>query len=244
MSLFENYPNDPNHIPGYIAYQARYANNARESDKFIIELLRRHPSTERRLLDIGCSTGNLLRHIRHALPELDLTGGDLSDAQLLACRSDETLNGIAFEHMDIKKLPPDSFDILIANAVLYGFGDADFAVAMASISRSLRPGGMMIAFDFFHAFDQDVDLVERSDNFPMGHPLNFRSFRTTKRHLIAASFSKFDFLPFNIPIKLAAKDHPLQTRTVEAIDHPRLMFRGIIAQPWCHMIAYKSLTAP
>lgn len=238
MSLFEKYPNDPHHIPGYIAYQARYANNARESDKFIIELLRRYRSTGSRLLDIGCSTGNLLRHIRHALPELDLTGGDLSDAQLLACRCDETLDGIAFEHMDIKKLLPHSFDILIANAVLYGFGDADFAVAMASISRSLRPGGMMIAFDFFHAFDQDVELVERSDHFPAGHPLNFRSFRTTKRHLIETGFSKFEFIPFDIPVRLTAADHPLQTRTIDVVDHPRLMFRGVISQPWCHLVAW------
>ena len=37
--LYEKYPNDNEYIRAYIAYQERYAKDARDSDKKLIELI-------------------------------------------------------------------------------------------------------------------------------------------------------------------------------------------------------------
>jgi SAM-dependent methyltransferase len=234
MSLFESYPNDKNHIPTYIAYQSKYIGEARESDKVIIELLR---GASGELLDIGCSTGNLLRHVQAALPALSLTGGEMSDAQLDACKADPSLS-MNFEKLDILNLPANRFDYIVANAILYGFGDEDFDRALGSIAASLRLGGTLIAFDFFHGFPQELTIVERSSGFPDGHPLHFRSFERTKDRLKSAGFAKAEFHPFNIPKTLKpSADNPLQTYTVETVTGVNLQLRGALAQPWCHLVA-------
>ena len=63
----------------YDDYQQRYRDSIRESDKVLIDLIREAAAGRpARLLDIGCSTGNLLRHIRRLVPGLDLHGGDLA----------------------------------------------------------------------------------------------------------------------------------------------------------------------
>jgi len=64
----------------YEEYQQKYVHTIRESDRVLIRMARellgslaadgRKPS----VLDAGCSTGNLLRHLNAALPGLDLTG--------------------------------------------------------------------------------------------------------------------------------------------------------------------------
>lgn len=65
----------------YLEHQKRYATQVRESDRVIIDIVRdiveegprgSAPSP----LDAGCSTGNLLRHLRRLVPALALHGGD------------------------------------------------------------------------------------------------------------------------------------------------------------------------
>jgi cyclopropane fatty-acyl-phospholipid synthase-like methyltransferase len=237
-ALFDAYPNDARHMAGYVEYQRRYATNIRESDRIILELAAGLPAVE--LLDIGCSTGNLLRHLHHALPNLNLTGADLSEMQLEECRRDPTLSGITFAKMDIRDLPPDRFDLIVANAILYGFSDEGFRECVSSISRSLRGAGHLIAFDFFHPFAQEVEIVERSPSFPEGHPLHFRSYQRTQENLRAAGFGEIDFRPFRIPIKLP---HPgygsIVSYTAETTNGDKMLFSGTLFQPWCHLVAGK-----
>jgi SAM-dependent methyltransferase len=236
--LFETYPNDARHMADYIAYQRRYATDIRESDKGILDIIARLPGAD--LLDIGCSTGNLLRHIRNSFPRLSLTGGDLSDMQLEECRRDQTLAGIKFEKLDIRDLPQDAFDLVVANAILYGFSDDSFRQCVQSIGRSLRAGGHFIAFDFFQPFVQEVDIVERSAAFPHGHPLHFRSFGHTEQVLSSNGFDSVSFKPFEIKIDLPRPGaESIVSYTVKTQDEARLLFRGSLFQPWCHLIAKK-----
>src|SRR5262245_24789721 len=104
----------------YNQYQQRYADEPREGDKKLIDLVRRAAAGRLtagqpvRLLDIGCSTGNLLFHLKSAMPALNLTGGDLDSSAIAVCRSNPRLSGIQFEMMDVLDLAPASFEIVIA----------------------------------------------------------------------------------------------------------------------------------
>ena len=69
MPEYERYVNDEKFLAGYNEYQSKYANDMRESDRVILALVANH-GRGASLLDIGCSTGNLLRHIKRAFPSL------------------------------------------------------------------------------------------------------------------------------------------------------------------------------
>lgn len=239
--LFTGYPNDGRHIPQYISYQEKYRLSPRESDRVLIELATRDADKPLRVLDIGCSTGNLLRHLRDVAPHFHLIGGEMSDAQLEACRQDKTLAGISFEKLDILNLPKNSFDIIIANAILYGFDDGKFAQALNSIAEALTVGGSFYAFDFFHDFPQEIAIVEKTAGFPDGHPLHFRSRQVVEQVVHTVGLTAPVFQPFNISLDLPAKpDALIQTRTVKTDTGDRLQFRGALYQPWCHLSAKKA----
>jgi 2-polyprenyl-3-methyl-5-hydroxy-6-metoxy-1,4-benzoquinol methylase len=99
---YHDYVTDEKFLAGYNAYQAKYAGQMRESDKVMIRLIREVVAKRGdlgrplRLLDIGCSTGNLLLHLKRQLPNLALTGGDLAESSLDECRGNPELVGIDF----------------------------------------------------------------------------------------------------------------------------------------------------
>lgn len=248
--LYDAYPNDQFHMRDYVAYQQRYALNIRESDRVILrliaeELRRRGPAAATgELLDIGCSTGNLLRHIRQAFPQLRLVGGELSEMQLEICRKDPELQGISFIRADLKALPADRpYDMIVANAILYGFDQASFETCIASVAGALKPGGTLVAFDFFHPWKQEIAILERTGTFPGGHPLHFRSFGSSRAVLERCGLAEVQFMPFEIPIELSPPsfdtDH-VESYTVPTAAGARLLFRGAICQPWCHLVARKA----
>jgi SAM-dependent methyltransferase len=238
-ALYEAYPADVHYMERYIQYQRQYFRDARESDKKIIRLLLdSQTDAGGDLLDIGCSTGALLYHIGMATSKFRLFGGDLSESQLADCRANTSLKDVTFQHMDIRSLPESAFDVVIANAVLYGFEDDDLKQALSSIRRSLRAGGRLIAFDFYHDFSQELSIVEKSTLFPNGHPLHFRSQAWMNVALQRSGFSRWVYHPFAIPIDLPRTEKgSLQTYTVSTRDDQRLQFRGSLFQPWCHLIA-------
>src|SRR5690242_5442254 len=99
---YRDYVTDETFLADYNEYQKKYAAQIRESDRIVLRLIgetlaRRDPaSAPARLLDIGCSTKNLLLHVKRAFPKLSLTGADLAEASLAQCRENPELAGIAF----------------------------------------------------------------------------------------------------------------------------------------------------
>jgi SAM-dependent methyltransferase len=248
-TLYERYPNDNEYIKSYIEYQGRYEKDARQSDMKLIELVSRvlasYSTTHRqvRLLDIGCSTGNLLSHLKNAFPTLHLGGGDLSELSIASCRNNSALNGIEFQVMDILRLGEyaSCYNIVTANAILYGFADDLFEASLRNIGEALVSGGSLVAFDFFHPWEQDVELIEKSAHFPQGHPLHFRSYSTARAMLLAAGFEEPHFSPFRIGIDLPDKGYSsIATRTTMTKSGDRIMLRGCLSQPWCHLVARKA----
>jgi len=244
--FYREYVADSAFAEGYNAYQRRYAGTVRESDRVIIDLVRdlvaERPAgaAPARLLDVGCSTGNLLLHLNREIPGLDLIGGDLMTSSLEECRANPDLAGIRFEEVDALAIGRRAeLDIVVVNAVFYMFSDEDVEASLRSIAAALRPGGALIVFDFFHPFDQDLAIRETSPTHRNGLMLHFRPFASAGAMARAAGLDAPTFIPFEIPIDLPRpeRDDDISSYTVAAADGRRLLYRGALSQPWCHMVA-------
>lgn len=243
--ITHQYPRNDDYMEKYIEYQKKYSITIRESDKAIIDILKNNllNESEVKLLDIGCSTGNLLNHLNNFFPNMNLVGGDLSKLQIESCKRNPNLKNIEFRVADITNLNCEAeFDYVVANAVLCGLEDDDFALAAASISKALKPGGALIAFDWFHPWNQELTIIEKSGNLLEGYVLHFRSYNRVKELLSVGDYKFIDFVPFQIKINLPQPDFQtnfLETYTVPTSSGELLQFRGVINQPWNHMLARK-----
>ncbi|MBM4135117.1 MAG: class I SAM-dependent methyltransferase [Nitrospira sp.] len=239
----------------YNVYQKRYTEEPREGDKILIQLVRDAASKrlgagdQVALLDVGCSTGNFLLHLKRAVPGLNLVGCDLAVSAIESCRRNPALAGIQFEVMGIFDLPRDRFDIIVTNAATYFFDYAQYEQAIASIGLALKRGGRWFSFEFVHPYEQDIHIVEKSRSHPRGLNLYFRPFSVVKQILEKRGFTGVHFLPFAIPIDLAKGvvftdncdgEEELNTYTVKTESGQRMLFRGTLFQPWCHLTAVKA----
>jgi 2-polyprenyl-3-methyl-5-hydroxy-6-metoxy-1,4-benzoquinol methylase len=100
---YKDYVTDEAFAASYAEYQGKYAENPRESDKrtaqLVLQILRSMQPVDHRprILDIGCSTGNFLRHLKRLNINADLIGGDLMESHLDLCRENPALAGVSFQ---------------------------------------------------------------------------------------------------------------------------------------------------
>jgi ubiquinone/menaquinone biosynthesis C-methylase UbiE len=123
-------------------------------ERALIDLLRRHrlmPLDDKRVLDIGCGNGEVLRDfVRYgARPEL-LGGIDLLPERIDVAR-ERSAPGVQFSLGDATDLPypADHFDIALMFTVLSSILDEGVRGAVAAEAlRVLRPGGTLLVYDF------------------------------------------------------------------------------------------------
>lgn len=245
---YRDYIDNHTFFERYHEYQRKYAEEPRESDKTLArhvgEALAELGDLGRpaRLLDIGCSTGNLLRLLKRLFPDLDLTGADLARESVDSCRADPGLAGIDFDVMDLLDLNPErTYDIIIANAVAVYFSHEEYSKAMRSVARSLAPGGVYIAFEWLHPYSQDLMIKETTSSHPDGLTIHFRPYGIVTPILQRAGFAEIRYHPFELPIDLPPPADPLgaDSRTIRDETGHRLCFRGALYQPWCHLVAVR-----
>jgi len=121
------------------------------------------------ILEIGCSSGYLLKDIQSSFPQAILVGADIVTAPLH--RLSSALKGVPLVQMDLLRcpLPENSFDIVIALNVLEHIEDDE--AALRQMARLLRPGGALVLevprgakyFDYFDAYLRHFRRYERSD---------------------------------------------------------------------------------
>lgn len=245
---YEKFVKNKNYLDKYNTYQSKYIDKIRESDRVILDLIDEFFSNFRsngnvpHLLDIGCSTGNLLLHIKRAFGDrLKLIGGDLALSSLNICRGNPDFSGISFEELDITNLPKENFDVIVVNAVLYMFNTQQYEASLSSLHDALRPGGVVLIYDFANPFSQDLEIIEKSCIYPDGMRLCFRAQEYIIKAVSLAGFTDLEFRPFELPIDLPKPEgnHDITTYTVKDQRGHRMMFRGMLYQPWCHIIARK-----
>lgn len=248
MSVKDHYSKfvaDAGAIERYNAYQNKHKVTIRESDKILIDLISQIAAKSRNpnLLDIGCSTGNLLFHLKNLVPGLRLEGADLAVSSIEGCRNDPDLSGIEFNIRDICALPQERpYDIVVANAVTVYFDWPTYERAMASVCRALKPGGVYLAFEWLHKFSvQDLTILETSELHPDGLKIHFRPIKKVEKIMRSSGFADVEFLPFEIPIDLPFPGYDADVSSYTRKDEhgARMTFRGALFQPWCHMMARK-----
>jgi SAM-dependent methyltransferase len=101
----------------------------------------------RNVLDVGCGTGAFWSSLPQPLSDVDLVLADLSRAmlELAAGAADQRVARVRGVEASVQSLPFDdeSFDVVIANQMLYHATNPDQAVK--EIRRVLRPRGTLMA---------------------------------------------------------------------------------------------------
>ncbi len=228
----------------YNDYQSKYEDEPRESDKKIIEIISRkyNKNSVFKVLDFGCSTGNLLKHILFHFPKAQICGYDLSDSAVKLCKKNFNEKFI-FEVKNIINFKPrDQFDVIIVNAVLFLFDWRDFKISINNIYKSLNNNGIFISFEWYHPFDlQDITIKETSMYHPKGLTIHNRPQKMVNDILINTGFKNVNFEDFEIGINLpkTKRNEEVSSYTIKTEQGKNLLFRGALSQPWSHMIARK-----
>lgn len=142
--LRTHYRNDAN-LQSRIALHERFSVNPLPWQRWVFEQLAVPPGA--RLLEVGCGPGKLWLDNRDRLPqEASITLTDFSPGMIAAARRNLAgLDLFRFTVADAVALPfaQNSFDLLIANHMLYHAGDLDRA--LREMRRVLRPSGALYA---------------------------------------------------------------------------------------------------
>jgi ubiquinone/menaquinone biosynthesis C-methylase UbiE len=104
----------------------------------------------RRVLDVGCGTGQLLRHTRPYYPTAELIGVDLA-GQMVATATTVTPTKLAISYVQGRAecLPftDDAFDLVFTTLSLRHWTDP--SAGIAEIGRVLTPGGLLVLAEVF-----------------------------------------------------------------------------------------------
>jgi ubiquinone/menaquinone biosynthesis C-methylase UbiE len=115
----------------------------------------------RRILEIGCGTGNLTIRAKRAYPHLEVIGSDPDPRALDRAR--RKAGEIRFEQGYAQRLPyaDGEFDRVLSSMMLHHLdGDAKTAAA-AEVFRVLRPGGSLHLVDIGGDMTADHGLMGR-----------------------------------------------------------------------------------
>jgi ubiquinone/menaquinone biosynthesis C-methylase UbiE len=101
----------------------------------------------RRILEIGCGTGNLTIRAKRAYPHVEVVGSDPDPRALDRAR--RKTGEIRFERGYAQRLPyaDGEFDRVLSSMMLHHLDDDAKAAAAAEVFRVLRPGGRLHLVD-------------------------------------------------------------------------------------------------
>lgn len=138
---------DASNLNARIALHQLFSENPQGWFSWIFDTLETLP-TRANVLELGCGAGSLWSACPQRIPAgWSLTLSDFSSGMLQAAWRNLVVigRGIKFEQIDAQAIPyPDeSFDIVIANHMLYHVPDRPGA--LAEIRRVLKPGGHLVA---------------------------------------------------------------------------------------------------
>lgn len=143
----DNLYGDPAKLGARVQLQTRFSTNPLSVVTWELRLA--DLSGVGRALDAGCGTGNFLLPLaRRLIPRgAEVVGLDLAEGTLGVARERAQAEGLPITFMigDVEALPFDdaSFDLVLANYMLYHVPDLDHAIA--ELRRVLRPGGTLLA---------------------------------------------------------------------------------------------------
>lgn len=103
----------------------------------LLELVDVHPNLK--VVDLGCGTGELTRHLADSLPDSEVLGLD-SSPQMLEHTKEFARPGLQFKRGDLANLD-GKWDLIISNAALHW--SKDHGELIPHLFRCLNPGGQL-----------------------------------------------------------------------------------------------------
>jgi ubiquinone/menaquinone biosynthesis C-methylase UbiE len=150
-----------------IRLHEQYSTNKESMQRWQFDRLLKAVPAEANVLEVGCGRGDLWKQNADRIPAgWDIRLSDLSAGMLEDCQrhlGEELTKRFAFEEINVEEIPyPDqSFDVVIANYMLYHV--PDLPQALREIRRVLKPGGMLFAMT--NGEKHLVDLEQLVDRF-------------------------------------------------------------------------------
>lgn len=125
---------------------------------------------DERVLDVGAGSGSYFELVQSHIPNGEYIAGDLSFGMAQQARYHAAASPLAVANLDAQALPfPDrTFDVVLANHMLYHVPDLD--AALLEIRRVLREDGCVIAATNSASNMPELDTLYRRAVTLLGHP--------------------------------------------------------------------------
>jgi ubiquinone/menaquinone biosynthesis C-methylase UbiE len=156
-----------------------------EHDAVLGELSRGAP---RRVLDLGCGTGQLAARVRRELPHAEVVGCDFSRGMLE--HAARRTHGLPLVRGDAQRLPfgPASFDAVVSTEAFHWFPDP--GAALAEIHRVLAPRGRLLV-SLVNPPAEWLSRAARGVSRLVGEPLRWPT-RPRMRHQVESAGFRVD----------------------------------------------------
>lgn len=151
-----------------------------------------------RLLDAGCGSGILGRHLAREYPGCAVVGCDLSEIRVRQAQdAARDCPNLHFEVRDLARLdyPEGHFDVIFCRYVLQHLPQDLRSAALLGFHRCLKPGGWLVAIDFDGGFlnlhpQPSPWLQEALRSMETRFPVDLRIGRKLPHLLTLAGFSE------------------------------------------------------
>lgn len=142
-------------------YENQMLENVEGCKEGYIKLAKLIPQNCKKLLDLGCGTGLELREIFKKIPDLEVTGIDLTKAMLDKLKMnfpDENINLICGNYFDVP-FEKETFDCAISFQTMHHFSHENKISLYKKINAALKPNGMYIECDYVAKDQNEEDFL-------------------------------------------------------------------------------------
>lgn len=212
----------------YIYFEEDYYKNKKETFSFLIDILKRFNKDNFSLLDLGCSRGELLYHIKNDLPNYSkLFGLDYSKNLIKNAEGQEFLKDVDFKVGDAQNFKLNQkFDFIVCSGVVGYFDSLDGISKM--LNKHLKKNGVALVFNVFNEFDVDVHVKYRNnkyfDQFESGW--NIHSINTAETSLKKFGLLLKDTHRFQLSFDDNPKEDPARSWT-QYVDGNKKFINGL-----------------
>ena len=223
--------------------QGDYKNfKAYERIKFLIKNLSQYIEKKKKykLLDLGCSKGEIIYSLKEKFDNIEFTGIDISKELLDKAKKENYLKTVRFIKDDISNFSlNEKFDIVIMSGVLSIFDD--YEKFLKNVILHMKKDSIGLIFSAFNKDDIDV-IMRFKNNFKKSTQWesgwNLFSLKGIKKFLKKYSNS-IKIISFDIKKILKKKENPVSSFTLELRDKSKLIMTGGNIVRDFHLIIFK-----